>query len=696
MPEDRGSGDPSPSLHQDKRYSLHQGKRSSHAEPRNAAVNASDKNNCGPATVHAPTTTLQKASDTAMNRRLLGSTGQLGLRLRRTGHTPHTNTRAVVRERNKPKPSPVGNCRDGGFDVEGFLLYGLLLSMRVFLVLLPQPGYIHPDEFFQSPEVVAGDVFGINVDVPWEFRPAFPIRSIVFPGLVSGVPFAMLRGLTWALEDHVPENMIVNYHSVLIVPRLTMLLLSVVGDVCVFHLSGKLGVDPWVCLCAVGSSVVTLVFQTRPFSNSIESVLLSLALCVAFCYRRPTTKAWWLGMLIALGFFNRPTFLLPAAPLVLHVLAYCRWDNVACGLVPSWRSIAWFGPTPNVLGVLWRLAAGGMLTATLCVLLDTWYFRAKQIGDASWPWTNPADLVRHVVITPLNFLAYNTNTDNLAQHGLHFRGTHAAVNMPMLFGPLYLAFLASLWRLPQQFGSSHEKHPRRSLARQTLLGCIFLVLFGLSVFPHQEPRFLLCLLVPLVLLFCDRVLGQNATMGSVVFWIVSNFVLAAVLGLVHQGGVVGSLDVVRRRYQQSKHDNFQLHAVYAYTYMPPKHLALFHDSDRGPCPDLMLHDLKSTALMDVQSYITSLVTKRTKPCSPQVEHKEIAVLLVLPAPVVLPQSTQQHFSLVYRVYPHISAEAPPPEGWEDFGLHVYERRFRTLRKPNGKCEVPIVACSTNS
>lgn len=58
-------------------------------------------------------------------------------------------------------------------------LYLVLLFLRLICALLP--GYIHPDEFFQSPEVTAGDVFGYDVFVPWEFKSELPARSIVLP-----------------------------------------------------------------------------------------------------------------------------------------------------------------------------------------------------------------------------------------------------------------------------------------------------------------------------------------------------------------------------------------------------------------------------------------------------------------------------------------------------------------------------------
>lgn len=53
-----------------------------------------------------------------------------------------------------------------------------------------------------------------------------------------------------------------------------------------------------------------------------------------------------------------------------------------------------------------------------------------------------------IVITPINNLLYNLNVDNLAQHGIHPRYTHFAINLPLLYGPLALfGFL----RIPNAF-----------------------------------------------------------------------------------------------------------------------------------------------------------------------------------------------------------------------------------------------------
>lgn len=45
--------------------------------------------------------------------------------------------------------------------------YPWLVLLRFAFVF--STGYIHPDEFFQSPEIAAGDVCGVSNFVPWEF-----------------------------------------------------------------------------------------------------------------------------------------------------------------------------------------------------------------------------------------------------------------------------------------------------------------------------------------------------------------------------------------------------------------------------------------------------------------------------------------------------------------------------------------------
>lgn len=39
------------------------------------------------------------------------------------------------------------------------IVYWILAGFRILLTLLPQTGYLHPDEYFQSIEVIAGHFY---------------------------------------------------------------------------------------------------------------------------------------------------------------------------------------------------------------------------------------------------------------------------------------------------------------------------------------------------------------------------------------------------------------------------------------------------------------------------------------------------------------------------------------------------------
>jgi len=55
----------------------------------------------------------------------------------------------------------------------------LLLWLRWLTATLP--GYIHPDEFFQNPEITSAKIFNIHTLTPWEYQPQHASRSILSP-----------------------------------------------------------------------------------------------------------------------------------------------------------------------------------------------------------------------------------------------------------------------------------------------------------------------------------------------------------------------------------------------------------------------------------------------------------------------------------------------------------------------------------
>jgi phosphatidylinositol glycan class Z len=63
---------------------------------------------------------------------------------------------------------------------KGFVVvYVVLLWLRWMMASLP--GYIHPDEFFQSPEITARAVLKVDTLIPWEFHSDYAARSILIP-----------------------------------------------------------------------------------------------------------------------------------------------------------------------------------------------------------------------------------------------------------------------------------------------------------------------------------------------------------------------------------------------------------------------------------------------------------------------------------------------------------------------------------
>lgn len=176
------------------------------------------------------------------------------------------------------------------------------------------------------------------------------------------------------------------------------------------------------------------------------------------------------------------------------------------------------------------------------------------------------------VITPLNNILYNSQTDNLAQHGLHPHYQHLFVNLPQLLGPALMVLVISAYPFNFRVLKTMLSNARlASAASGTLL---------LSIIPHQEPRFLLPT-VPL-LLSCIRV--PTTKIWNRVFWIswgIFNVLLAVIMGIYHQGGVVPAQLAIPSLIVESMNSTFsEAHNIEVFwwkTYPPPNFLL-------GPTP----------------------------------------------------------------------------------------------------------------
>ncbi|KAL0277896.1 UNVERIFIED_CONTAM: hypothetical protein PYX00_005015 [Menopon gallinae] len=391
---------------------------------------------------------------------------------------------------------------------------------RVILTLLPQTGYIHPDEYFQTVEVFAGDVFKTEVSVPWEFNRTFPIRSIPVIYSTVFVPFSLLRSVTQLLEQYAGIRIISPY-ILLVTPRLTMCMISFISDYCLFKICYLFGQNYKERLIIFASSYVTLIFMTRTFTNSMEVALFNILLffvssCIAESektqYQHDYLKDKYneaqsivdkvkinklmkllpkhslkrcipIALVTTAGFFNRPTFAFYAVTPLFY----------------------WFerGLTPSSFLKDFHIRMFVFIFYCCPIICIFIFIDSVYYGYITWGEILSYHIsLDNFVVTPLNFARYNLDSNNLSKHGIHPRFLHALVNIPLLFNVLGIYGMMVVLKLLIRSSLSNWTLLPKSQSITGMMTISFIApLLLLSIFPHQEPRFLTPLLIPLVFLY---------------------------------------------------------------------------------------------------------------------------------------------------------------------------------------------------
>ncbi|KAM9034876.1 GPI mannosyltransferase 4 [Sarcophilus harrisii] len=524
------------------------------------------------------------------------------------------------------------------------VLWGALALLRIAWCLLPQTGYLHPDEFFQSPEVMAEDVLGLEAYRPWEFLPGAPCRSVLFPLLTAGSVFWLLGLWPGAVSGY----------SLLVGPRLAFTALSFGLDWAAFRAAARWGAEPWRALLLLAGSHVALVFHTRTLANAVEGVLFSWLLLLAAPGARGGGRL--LGALLAAGFFNRPTFLAFALPPLL------LWAGGGAGGRPL---------SAKALGRGAReLLPGAALAAGVFVAADSWYY-SWRLGLGPGP-----------VLTPAHFLAYNLDPRNLARHGTHPRLTHLAVNGLLLFGPLHVRAVTGAWGvLKESLGSLAQLRAGWARAagglldtRTVLLLFYFVPLGLLSLFSHQEPRFLVPLLTPLTLLSSQKGRGLGPWRAAAV--ILFNGLGALFFGCLHQGGLVPCLAHLERSIHSPGPEGQPSHytLLFSHTYMPPRYLLRLHGQE-PPVEVIDLGGAESGTLCRTLEQLSS------QPICKSAGGDRICRIFVVTPGTAREAVARCPFSLKNetRVLPHLTLEDPPrlsallSSRWKDsLSLYILE------------------------
>lgn len=534
----------------------------------------------------------------------------------------------------------------------------LLWIFRVLVVFLPQNGYVQPDEFFQFTEPIAGDVLGVENLRVWEFNRTAPLRSMFFPVFFSLPAFQFMKNLYFTGDQGK-----LSAYFLLVGPRLLVTLASFFVDFWVYRLCRQIYSPSSSCksiltaktldsLLAHASSYLVFIYYTHTFSNTVETILFGylLVTIVESLRLHNSSKITYckLAFISAFGFFNRPTFVVFAfVPLLYWLSTYSTNHSKASSKLSrsSWSSWS-FTCLRNLLANSFNLLIPFILSSIVLILFDTGYHYGfgellNAISELSI-----AKLSQNIVLTPFNFLAYNLQTKNLANHGLHPVWFHALVCMPWMF-----SILAIIWYidLVVKFNSLiASKFSRISMTNSIVailyVGLIFTVL-GFSSRPHHEPRFLLPLVIPISCLFGYR-LFTFRTIASL--WFISNVCLVIFYGHVHQAGVVPSLFKLHSNVVHSS-SNTPAKLFFARQYVPPRHLLAIpkHKAELYQIYDLSILEFP----LSFEDHFRSIAS----------DNSEIYLTLPSCQTPQLKQSLSKHFpnitlSLVHQHFPHFSAE----------------------------------------
>uniref|UniRef100_H2YHV1 Mannosyltransferase n=1 Tax=Ciona savignyi TaxID=51511 RepID=H2YHV1_CIOSA len=293
-------------------------------------------------------------------------------------------------------------------------------ALRYMLCILPQTGYIFPDEFFQSPEIMAGDLLDIASYRTWEWDSSKPARNIVFPLVSSGIPYMVMRYLSGIFGS---QNIITPY-TLLLGPRLWMTTLSFVVDYLIYRLAVKCyngnTVVADVAVNLFATSYTCWVFCTRTFSNTAELLLLAILLNLVVIpigkehnvknIFDMNAKATLVALTTMAAFFIRTSFIAFALfPIGMWVFQNVSFSNNPREMVDTFLRV-------------FALYPGFVIAAVGFAFCDGIYFNhnsTQMFPLNSLSLHNVSRWITELPWTPINILKYNFNDSLLEQHGKH-------------------------------------------------------------------------------------------------------------------------------------------------------------------------------------------------------------------------------------------------------------------------------------
>ena len=222
-----------------------------------------------------------------------------------------------------------------------------------------------------------------------------------------------------------------------------------------------------------------------------------------------------------------------------------------------------------------------------------------------------------------------------------------------------------------------------------------LSLGALSLFPHQEPRFLIPLTLPIVLMNAHKlrtkVFGRKPLLA---LWYAFNICMTVFFGLVHQGGVYPTVSYIGRG-SEVHPDAVEANYVFSNTYMPPKFPLLQPKYREQSEPyfvrshRISFHDMAGDSLKNVSDKLVALGS-RSKYLR---NFKHVENYVVLPNHLIRDLEKESGEGLVFdpvlNVFPHLSTENMPSFDLSGLVPAILADPVEALWKPLSDCSLSL-------
>ncbi|UYV66678.1 PIGZ [Cordylochernes scorpioides] len=207
--------------------------------------------------------------------------------------------------------------------------------------------------------------------------------------------------------------------------------------------------------------------------------------------------------------------------------------------------------------------------------------------------------------------------------------------MPMLFGILAFEVIFLIYKVM-------HKGYKLDFTNGLFLYTIIFSLIIFSFIPHQEPRFLIPLLIMLCYIGTNSLLENSRKLS---LWKLHNVLALIFFGYIHQGGVLPSLHFLQKIAALEYTNSTKLFLVYHTTYMPPRSLLLLNTTNTN----VEVHDLAGMTQPILESHLNSYLDSNLTS----------QVYLVTSRMFPSACCSQLAFNMATYFYPHISTEAFP-------------------------------------